>query len=173
MEKTLDSREIYRGRIINVRLDRVELPGGRTAYREVVEHPGAVCIAAVKEDQKIILVKQFRKPVEETLIELPAGKLEAGEDPEECAARELAEETGYRAGKMEHLISFYTSPGFSDEIMHLFLATDLSPGESNPDQDEMLQIVEVDLEKAVEMVLEGKIKDSKTAVGILILKAGR
>lgn len=173
MEKTLDSREIYRGRIINVRLDRVELPGGRTAYREVVEHPGAVCIAAVKEDQKIILVKQFRKPVEETLIELPAGKLEAGEDPEECAARELAEETGYRAGKMEHLISFYTSPGFSDEIMHLFLATDLSPGESNPDQDEMLQIVEVDLEKAVEMVLEGKIKDSKTAVGIFILKAGR
>lgn len=173
MEKTLESKEIYNGKIVNLRVDKVELSNGNTSSREIVEHPGAVCILPVKEDGRIVLVSQFRKPVEETLLELPAGKLEKGEEPEKCAFRELVEETGYRAGKLEFMFSFYTSPGFSNEILHLFMATDLTPGESNPDDDEMVEVVEIDLKKAVNMIYKGQIKDSKTAIGILALHRGR
>jgi ADP-ribose pyrophosphatase len=173
MERTMDSKEIYRGKIINLRVDRVDLANGRTATREIVEHPGAVCIAALKEDDTIIFVRQFRKPVEEALLELPAGKLEKGENPELCAVRELMEETGYRAGKIEYIFSFYTSPGFSNEIMHLFFASDLTAGSDNQDEDEMVEAVEIKLDEAVKMALSGEIKDAKTLVGILTLKSMR
>lgn len=169
MEKTIESRSIYNGKMINLRVDSVELPNGNTANREIVEHPGAVCIAAVTDDNDLVLVRQFRKPVEEMLLELPAGKLEPGEDPKDCAARELAEETGYSAKRLEYMFSFYTSPGFSDEVMHMYSAHGLIAGDDNQDDDEMVELIPIKLDNAIGMALSGRIKDAKTLVGILLL----
>lgn len=169
MEKTLESKRVYEGRIINLRLDSVSLENGNTAMREVVEHPGAVGIVALKENGDIVMVKQYRKAVEQVLLELPAGKLEQGEDPADCAARELTEETGYTAGDLRYLVSFYTSPGFSNEIMHMFLATNLKEGKNDPDDDEMVETVEISRDRAMDMILKGEIKDGKTIAGILLL----
>ncbi|MGI6703344.1 MAG: NUDIX hydrolase [Clostridia bacterium] len=169
MEKTLESRTVYRGSIINLRLDSVELGNGRTALREVVEHPGAVGILALKKNGDIVMVRQYRKAVERELLELPAGKLEKGEDPKECAARELEEETGYRASDIRYIMTFYTSPGFSNEVMHLFYATGLDRGEKHPDEDEVVDTVEIGQKEALDMVLSGGIRDGKTITGILIL----
>jgi ADP-ribose pyrophosphatase len=166
MEKTISSERIYEGRTINLRRDTVELPDGRHAQREIVEHPGAVSIVPILEDGTVILVKQFRAPINKVTLEIPAGKLEPGETPEHCAARELAEETGYRAGRLEHKGTFYTTPGFSDEIMYLYLATDLRPVDSQPDFDEFLAGERIGLEKLLEMAEQGKIIDAKTLVGI-------
>ncbi len=137
--------------------------------REVVEHPGAVGIVALKENGDIVMVKQYRKAVEQVLLELPAGKLEQGENPLDCAARELTEETGYTAGDLRYLVSFYTSPGFSNEIMHMFLATNLKEGKNDPDDDEMVETVEISRDRAMDMILKGEIKDGKTIAGILLL----
>lgn len=167
MERTIESKEMYRGRIINLRVDKVSLENGRTATREIVEHPGAVCIAAVKGDNTILFVRQYRKAVEDTLLELPAGKLEKGETPEECARRELMEETGYSADRVDYMLSFYTSPGFANEAIHLFYASGLQPGCDNQDEDEMIELVEIDMDKALEMAASGEIKDAKTLVGVL------
>ncbi|MBA1337069.1 MAG: ADP-ribose pyrophosphatase [Firmicutes bacterium] len=167
MERTIESKEIYRGRIINLRVDKVSLENGNTATREIVEHPGAVCIAAVKDDNTLIFVKQYRKAVEDMLLELPAGKLEDGEEPEECARRELMEETGYRADRVNYMFSFYTSPGFANEAMHLFYASGLQPGCDNQDDDEMVEVVEIGMDKALEMAVSGEIMDAKTLVGVL------
>ncbi|HOC09917.1 MAG TPA: NUDIX hydrolase [Bacillota bacterium] len=169
MEKTLESKRVYEGRIINLRLDSVSLENGNTAMREVVEHPGAVGIVALKENGDIVMVKQYRKAVEQVLLELPAGKLEQGENPLDCAARELTEETGYTAGDLRYLVSFYTSPGFSNEVMHMFLATDLKEGKNDPDDDEMVETVEISRDRAMDMILKGEIKDGKTIAGILLL----
>ena len=169
MEKTLESKTVYKGRIINLRLDSVVLENGSTALREVVEHPGAVGIVALKGNGDIVMVKQYRKAADQVLLELPAGKLEPGEDPVDCAARELAEETGYIAGDLRYLVSFYTSPGFSNEVMHMFLATGLREGENDPDDDEMVKTVEISPDRAMDMILEGEIKDGKTIAGILLL----
>jgi ADP-ribose pyrophosphatase len=169
LEKTLESKRVYEGRIINLRLDSVVLENGNTAMREVVEHPGAVGIVALKENGDIVMVKQYRKAVEQVLLELPAGKLEQGEDPADCAARELTEETGYTAGDLRYLVSFYTSPGFSNEVMHMFLATDLKEGKNDPDDDEMVETVEISRDRAIDMILKGEIKDGKTIAGILLL----
>jgi len=169
LEKTLESKRVYEGRIINLRLDSVVLENGNTAMREVVEHPGAVGIVALKENGDIVMVKQYRKAVEQVLLELPAGKLEQGENPLDCAARELTEETGYTAGDLRYLVSFYTSPGFSNEVMHMFLATDLKEGKNDPDDDEMVETVEISRDRAMDMILKGEIKDGKTIAGILLL----
>ncbi len=169
MEKTLESKTLYKGRIINLRLDSVVLENGNTALREVVEHPGAVGVIALKDNGDIVMVKQERKAAEQVLVELPAGKLEQGEDPAECAARELTEETGYTAGDLRYLVSFYTSPGFSNEVMYMFLATGLREGENDPDDDEMVETVEISRDRAMEMILKGEIKDGKTIAGILLL----
>jgi ADP-ribose pyrophosphatase len=169
LEKTLESKRVYEGRIINLRLDSVVLENGNTAMREVVEHPGAVGIVALKENGDIVMVKQYRKAVEQVLLELPAGKLEQGENPLDCAARELTEETGYTAGDLRYLVSFYTSPGFSNEIMHMFLATNLKEGKNDPDDDEMVETVEISRDRAMDMILKGEIKDGKTIAGILLL----
>lgn len=160
---------MYKGRIINLRLDSVVLENGNTALREVVEHPGAVGIVALKDNGDIVMVKQYRKAADQMLLELPAGKLEQGEDPADCAARELTEETGYIAANLRYLVSFYTSPGFSNEVMHMFLATGLSQGENDPDDDEMVETVEISRDRAVDMILKGEIKDGKTIAGILLL----
>ncbi len=166
-EKTVKSKLIHRGRILTLRVDEVILPNGKKATREIVEHPGAVAAVPLLND-KVILVRQFRKPVEEAICEIPAGKLEAGEDPRQCMERELEEEIGYRAGKLEKLLSYYPSPGFSDEVIHIFSATDLEKTQQKLAQDEFLELVTLRFEEALRMIEEGTIKDSKTIIGLLL-----
>src|SRR5699024_2850455 len=132
-EKTMKSEKIYEGKIVNLRIDTVELPDKKYSKREIVEHPGAVGIIPLDDENSIILVKQFRKAVEKFLLEIPAGKLEVNEEPRETATRELKEETGIDSNKMEYLLEFHTSPGFSNEKVHLFLATELIEGKPCPE----------------------------------------
>ncbi len=175
-EKTIDSQDIFQGRIINLRIDRVVLPDGNESTREIVEHPGAVAIVAIDENQNIWMVKQYRKAVEEILMEIPAGTLEKGEDPLECAKRELAEETGLKAQKWESILSYYSAPGFVTEKLHLFLATGFTEGDKHTDQDEFLYTVKLPLAEAYEAIFSGDIKDGKSIIGIhyaLKLLAGR
>jgi ADP-ribose pyrophosphatase len=165
-EKTISSQPIYDGRIIKVKVDEVLLPNGRTAKREIVNHQGAVAVLPLTTDGRMVAVRQFRKPLERTIVEIPAGKLEPGEEPLACAKRELEEETGYQAAKYDHLSSFYTSPGFADEIMHLYVATGLTKGESRPDEDEFVEVLELTLEEAKELHRTGEICDAKTVAAL-------
>ncbi|MDW7672679.1 MAG: NUDIX hydrolase [Bacillota bacterium] len=172
-EKTLKSTRLYEGKIINLRVDTVELPDKKYSKREIVEHSGAAAVVPMTMNGDVILVKQFRKPVEEIIYEIPAGRLEPKESAEKCALRELAEETGYTVGSLEKLASFYTSPGFSDEIIHVYLARDLTEGDARPDEDEYLEVVRLPLEEALEMISRGDIKDSKTMIGLLMAARAR
>jgi len=165
-EKTVKSQTIYEGNIIRVQLDQVILPDGGTSQREIVKHPGAVAVVAITDEKKLVLVRQFRKPLEKTILEIPAGKLEPGEDPRACAFRELEEETGYQAEEMTPLVSFYTSPGFADEIMHLYVANGLRKGEAQPDQDEFVELVELTLPEAWQRIADGEICDAKTVAAV-------
>ncbi len=165
-EKTLQSQEIFRGRILNLRVDRVVLPDGNESTREIVEHSGAVAIVAIDENKDIWLVKQYRKAVEEVLMEIPAGTLEKGEDPLECAQRELAEETGLQARNWQRILSYYSAPGFVTEKLHLFLAADFIEGNNNLDRDEFLYTVKMPLDKAYDAIFSGDIKDGKSIIGI-------
>lgn len=165
-EKTIQSKTIYKGKIINLKIDDVTLPNGNTSQREIVEHPGAVAVIAKTADDKLVLVKQYRKPLERVIYEIPAGKLEKGEDPMETAVRELKEETGYQCEKLEHLVSFYTSPGFADEIVHVYYTDSLVEGERQLDDDEFLENHEVDLSEALEMIKDQRIYDAKTVYAV-------
>lgn len=167
-EKTLKTARIYEGKIINVRVDTVELPDQKYSKREIVEHSGASAVVPITREGEVVLVKQFRKPVEAVLLEIPAGRLETKESAEKCALRELAEETGFQAGRLEPLISYYSSPGFSNEVIHLFLAQDLTEGSAQPDEDEYLEIIKVPLNEALKMIDSGAIQDSKTIIGLLM-----
>ncbi|RBP45572.1 NUDIX hydrolase [Garciella nitratireducens] len=166
-EKTIGTKKIFKGKIINLRVDNVLLENGNTSTREIVEHNGGVAILAINKNGNVFLVKQFRKPFEKELIELPAGKLESGEKPEECAIRELEEEIGYKANKIEKLNSIYTSPGFSNEIIHIFLALDLQKTKIHRDENEFMDVIEISLEEAKKMIDTGQIHDAKTIIGIL------
>lgn len=171
-EKTVKRETIYEGKIITVQVDEVELPNGKHGKRELVRHPGAVAVLPILKNGKILMVEQFRKPLERAIVEIPAGKLEKGEEPELTAKRELEEETGYQTESLEPLISFYTSPGFADEVIHLFVAKGLNKVE-NPletDDDEFVNILEVTLEEAEKMVQTNQIYDAKTAYAILYLR---
>lgn len=165
-EKTIRSQTIFTGRVIQLQVDEVRLPNGKTSTREIVKHPGAVAIIAITNENKLVLVRQFRKPLEKTILELPAGKLEAGEDPKVCAWRELEEETGYKAERMEHLVSFYTSPGFADEYLHIYCAKGLTKGEIQPDQDEFVELVELTFSECLDRIASGDICDAKTVAAI-------
>ncbi|MBZ2173769.1 NUDIX hydrolase [Schnuerera sp. xch1] len=165
-EKTMKSDRIYEGKIVNLRIDTVEIPDKKYSKREIVEHPGAVGIIPITDDGYIILVKQFRKSVEKVLLEIPAGKIEINEEPKETALRELSEETGYNANGMEYLFEFYTSPGFSNEKVYLFLATELIQGEADPEVDEYIEVEKFKIEDLVDMVHRGEINDSKTIIAI-------
>ena len=166
-EKTLSENLIFTGRIISLHVDDVELPDGNTATREVIEHPGGVCVAALNEQNELLFVRQYRHPYREILLELPAGKLSPGEDPLECGKRELKEETGADAGHYESLGSLYPSPGYCGEIIHMYYASDLMYGEMMPDEDEFLEVERIPLKKAVQMVLDNEIADSKTQTAVL------
>lgn len=166
-EKQLKSEYAFKGRIFNVRVDEALMPDGRTAGREVVEHNGGVMVAPLDSDGNLYFVDQFRYPYFEVVTELPAGKLEKGEDPYEAGVRELREETGAAAEKIISLGKLYPSPGYCGEIINLYLATGLTFGEQDPDDDEFLEVKKIHISKAVEMVMNGELRDSKTQVGIL------
>ncbi|GEN33455.1 NUDIX hydrolase [Aneurinibacillus danicus] len=166
IEKTITSKSIYDGKIIKVKVDDVELPNGKTAKREIVTHPGAVAVMAITEDDRMIMVRQFRKPLERMLVEIPAGKLEPGEEPEVCAGRELQEETGYTYTSLHHQASFYTSPGFADEIVHLYRAEGVVPGKARPDEDEFVELLHVTKEEARDLIASGDIRDAKTILAV-------
>lgn len=172
-EPTVSSQLVYRGRIIRVRLDEVRLPDGSIGQREVVEHPGAVAMFARTADDRILLVRQFRKPLEREIWEIPAGKLEPGEDPAACAQRELAEETGYVAERWTLVASFYTSPGFADEIVHLYRAEGLTRGAARPDDGEFVEPALLTWEEAQEKVRAGLICDAKTLYALALWELDR
>ncbi len=170
-EKQLTAEYIYEGRIIKLRRDTALLPNGKTATREVIEHNGGVCIAALTDENELLFVRQFRYPYFETVLEIPAGKRDsADEDPLACGIRELKEETGATAEKFIPLGELYPSPGYCGEIIWLFAATGLTFGESDLDEDEFLNVERIPLEKAVDMILSGEIKDAKTQAAVLKLK---
>lgn len=170
-EKELSREYIYKGKIINMRRDTALLPDGREAFREVVEHPGGVAVAALTENDEILMVRQFRYPYGEVILEIPAGKRNnREEEPEQCGRRELREETGAVAENFFSLGELYPTPGYVDEVIYIFGATDLTFGDTDPDDDEFLELERIPLEKAVEMVLSGEIKDAKTQTAVLKLK---
>jgi len=167
-EIVVESRRLFEGRVLKLRVDKVRLEGGVEATREVVEHPGAVAVVAVDEQGQVVLVRQYRHPVGRPLDELPAGKLEPGEDPLLAAQRELEEETGLLAGAWRQVGDFFTAPGFADERMRLYLAQDLRPGRLNPDEDEELQTFRLNLRDAARAAAEGRFQDAKTIAGLLL-----
>ncbi|MFJ5715654.1 NUDIX hydrolase [Neobacillus sp. NPDC093127] len=171
-EKTIRSEEIFSGKIISLHLQDVELPNGKQGKREIIKHPGAVAILAVTADNKVLMVEQYRKALERTIVEIPAGKLEKGEEPALCARRELEEETGYECESLELLTSFYTSPGFADEIVHVYLATGLTKKENAAalDEDEFVNLEELTLDEAEQYVKEQKIYDAKTIFAVQYLQ---
>ncbi|MDI3507825.1 MAG: ADP-ribose pyrophosphatase [Clostridiales bacterium] len=168
-EETISSEDIYKGSFLSLRKDIVRLPNGKISSRDIVVHPGAVVVVAIDDGGYIPMVRQYRKAVDDTLLELPAGKMEYGEDPGQCALRELAEETGYIADNIRPLTAFYSTPGFSTENMYLFLATGVTKGTSDTDDDEFIEVEHYKLDQLVEMVMAGDIKDSKSIVGILFV----
>lgn len=173
IEKTLSSKTIYDGRIFKVRLDTVLLPDGTKGTREIVEHAGAAAALPVTEDGRLLFVRQFRQACGEVTLEIPAGKLSAGEDPLSCMRRELAEETGFEPGRLTHMLDFWPAVGYSSELISLFLAEELRAVESRPDDDEFIETVLVRPEDALEMALDGRIRDSKTLIAVLLYMRGR
>lgn len=165
-EPTIKSESVFTGNLINVQVDTVQLPNGKTATRELVKHPGAVAILAITDDNRLVVVEQYRKPLERITTEIPAGKLEPAEDLMTCAKRELVEETGYTADTWTHLVSFYTSPGFADEQLHLFIAEDLQAGSARPDEDEFVTMKAITLDEAWDLMQSGHICDAKTVTAV-------
>lgn len=166
-EKTVSSEKVFEGRIIKVKVDKVKMPDGSTSTRELVEHPGGVGIVAMTDNDEIILVKQYRKPLDKVIYEIPAGKLDPGEHHRTCGIRELEEETGLSAKVFDYMGFIYPSPGFTDEITHVYLAKELTQGETHPDDDEFLDVEKVPFERALKMVIDGEINDAKSVFGIL------
>jgi ADP-ribose pyrophosphatase len=157
---------VYKGRVVTLNLETVTLPNGVSVELEVVRHPGAAAIVPLKDDYTVILVRQYRLAAGGYIYEIPAGKLQPGEDPAHCATRELEEEIGYRAGHLDKIATFFTAPGFTDEVMHLYVARNLVPGAQALDSDEVLEIVEISLEKAMAHIRDGTIRDAKTIIGL-------
>ena len=166
-EKKLSEKVVYEGIIVNIRRDEVELIDGSKAGREVVEHPGGVAVFAVDEEENVVLVRQYRYPVGDVILELPAGKLEPGEDPKECAIRELQEETGYLAGRLDYMGFSHSSPGIFMEKIHYYLARDLKKGAASPDEGEFVEVVTMPLQELRALAENNKLSDGKTLIGIL------
>jgi ADP-ribose pyrophosphatase len=169
-ERVVESRRIYDGRICALREDTVELSNRRTAKREIVEHADVVAVVPVDGDGNVILVRQFRLAAKDALLEVPAGIVNDGEDIEAAAQRELQEEVGHRAGKLERLAGFFVSPGFCEEFVHMFLAKELEESSLDADDDEQIEIAKVSLAEAIALVRSGGIKDAKTVVGLLLAR---
>ena len=167
-ETTISSETIYQGRVLNLRKDEVRLSNGHVTHREIVEHHGAICVVPVANDGRIMMVRQFRKPAEQALLELPAGSLEKGEDPLDCAHRELFEECGLKAARMTPLFQCYLAPGYSSEYMYGFLAQDMEREKAQPEEDEILDLESYTLHELLPMITDGRIRDAKTICGVLL-----
>lgn len=168
-EKIIGKRRAYDGHLLKVDEVDVEFPDGNASTHEVIRHPGAVAIVALDKTGKVLLVRQYRTALERVVVEVPAGKIDPGETPEEAVHRELSEETGYTCGEIRRLASIAVAVGYSDEIIHVYMATDIEPGEAHPDEDEFLKTEWVEIEAFIESVLDGRIEDSKTVIAGLIL----
>ncbi|MBP0979843.1 MAG: NUDIX hydrolase [Oscillospiraceae bacterium] len=158
---------VYNGDFLKLRLDQVKLPNNKQTTREFVSHPGAACVLAIDDDDNILVVKQHRYPISKITYEIPAGKLDLGEKPEDCALRELEEETGYKAGKLDLLGVLHPAPAYTTEIIYIYLASNLSKGQVNLDDEEFLVSEKININKILEMILDNKITDAKTQVAIL------
>ncbi|MBP3038981.1 NUDIX hydrolase [Bacillaceae bacterium Marseille-Q3522] len=171
-EKTIRSENIFSGKVVDLQVAEVLLPNGKTATREIINHPGAVCLLAITPEDKIVFVEQFRKPLEKTIVEIPAGKLEKGEDPAVCARRELEEETDYVCAQLELVTSFYTSPGFADELIYFYIAKGLTKKENSAalDEDEFVRVLELTLDEAIRYWKDEKIHDAKTILALQYLQ---
>ncbi len=171
IEKQLKRRMIFSGNAVNFRADLIRLPNGRTATREFMDHPGAVAVLPVLENGDIVMVRQYRYPVDATTLEIPAGKLHSKKDPLAARARaELREETGYTAAGLEKLLAFWPTTAFSSEVLHIYLATGLTAGQTAPDEDEFIQVETIPFKKALRLVGTGKIKDAKTIIALQAYK---
>lgn len=160
------TRNIYKGKVVTLNIDTVTLPNGVTIDLEMIRHPGASAVVPMKDAHTVILIRQFRHAANGFIYEIPAGKLNPGEDPLDCASRELEEEIGYRATTFELLSSIFTAPGFTDEVIHIYKATGLVPGRQNLDRDEVLDVLEMPLTEAIKQIQAGTIQDGKTIVGL-------
>lgn len=171
-EKTLNTNKIFDGNVISLQVDEVSLPNGKTSKRELVKHPGAVAIIALTKEKELILVEQYRKPLEQSILEIPAGKIEPNEDPEVTALRELEEETGYTTKKLNYITSFYTSPGFADEIIHIYYTDKLKKLAYNVlgDEDEFVELHILNEEKIKQAFTNKSIFDAKTIYAIQYLE---
>ena len=169
-EEKVSSKEIFKGKILKLYFDQVRLPNNKITTREKVEHPGAVAVVPINKENEVILVKQYRYPVDIVLIEIPAGKLDGREPPIECAKRELKEEVGCRGGNFIHLAQVFTSPGFSNEKMDIYLVQDFEEKENNLDDDEFLHIIKIKLEDCLKMIKNGEINDAKSIIGIMMAR---
>ena len=167
-EETIERNYVYEGKIIKVRVDKVKLHGGRISKREVVEHNGGVGIVALTDNNELIMVKQFRKPFESEILEIPAGKLEEKESPLDCGTRELEEETGFKPKEMKFLGEIYPSPGFSKEVLYLYFTKNMEKGKVHLDEGEFIDVEYIKFDEAKDMIYNGKIKDAKTIAGILM-----
>lgn len=170
IEKTVKTEPIFKGNVLEFRVDTVELPGGVTATRELVHHPGGVAVVAIDDDGFVYLVRQFRKPYEEAVLEIPAGKRDKGEEPLTGAMRELSEETGLVADEYISLGEFYPSPGYVDEVIYLFLAKGLKKGDAHPDEDEYVECEKIHLDVLCDKIMNNEIKDGKTIAAALKAK---
>ncbi|MEK7746650.1 MAG: NUDIX hydrolase [Elusimicrobiota bacterium] len=166
-ETCLRRKTVYAGSAVDFRVDTVLLPGGKRAPREFLDHPGAVAVVPFLDPETLVLVRQYRHPVGAVTLEIPAGKLDGREGRLSCLKRELREETGYTAGRIKPLLSYWPTPAFANELLHVYVAWDLRPGAMSPDPDEFLETLEFPFEKALDWVLQGKIRDSKTVISLL------
>jgi ADP-ribose pyrophosphatase len=166
-EPTVSSETAFSGKLIEVRKDTVRLPNGKTTTREIVVHAEVIAVLPVLDDGRLVMVRQFRKAAERVLLELPAGGIDQGESAEDAVRREMEEETGYRVGSLRHLASFFTSPGFTTELMHLYEATDLQPGEPTEETDQ-IEVVPLRAEEALQRLGSGELADAKTILGLLL-----
>jgi ADP-ribose pyrophosphatase len=167
-EETLSSRRLYDGAVVRLRVDRVRMPSGREAIREVVEHSGAVVIVAVDAEGRVLLVRQYRHPIARPLLELPAGTLDGDEEPDACAARELQEETGFRPGRLQRLGRFLVSPGYSTEYIHAYLATDLEPATAGGGDEEEIQVLALPLAELLRLAETGELEDGKSLAALFL-----
>ena len=167
------SKHIFSGKVVTLDIDTVTLPNGVTIDLEIVRHPGAAAVVPLRENGTVVLIKQFRHAAGGFIYEIPAGKLYRGEDPMHCASRELEEEIGYVAGRLERLTSILTAPGFTDEVIHIYKATGMRAGRQQLDRDEVLEVLEIPLEETIKMIEAGTIRDAKTIVGLQLVRSDR
>ena len=167
-EPTISTRSVFQGRILDVRVDTIRLPNGRETTREIVDHAPSICVVPVDGDGNVLLVRQYRKPTESFLLEVPAGGIEEGETPEEATRRELQEEIGHTAGSLTELTAFWLAPGWCSEYMHAFLATELAPANLDSDEDEFIEVVRAPLAGVVDLITQGEIQDAKSVASLLL-----